>query len=75
VQDAQPAQARQDRALGWAEVAAGAALLEGVVVGTLVAGIGFVRFAVRGWRRAAPLGLLVALPATLTPWLLAVAAA
>jgi hypothetical protein len=58
---------------GW--VAAWLALLGGVGVGALVAGAGFRRLSVRGWRRAVPLGLLVSLPATLTPWVLAVVVA
>jgi len=54
---------------GW--VLACAALVGGVVVGASLVGIGVRRLALRGWPHAAGVGVLVAVPSALAPWVLA----
>jgi hypothetical protein len=58
---------------GW--VLAWAALLGGMVVGAILVGVGVRRLALRGLRQAAGVGVLVAVPSALAPWVLAAVAA
>jgi hypothetical protein len=58
---------------GWA--LAWLAVLLGIVGGAVLAAAGVRRLAARPWSRAVPLGLLVSVPATFAPWVVAVVAA
>ncbi len=55
--------------VGW--VLAWAALLGGTFGGALLVAAGVRRVALHGWRRAAGVGVLVAVPSALAPWVLA----
>jgi len=58
-------------ALGVVAALVGGVVVGGVVVGASLVGIGVRRLALRGWPHAAGVGVLVAVPSALAPWVLA----